>query len=198
MNDSAATRRLAVGRIDRAHGLRGELVVTLTTNRLERLDVGALLYTDAVLANDEATLTVESAQPHLGRFIVRFVGVDDRADADRLHGAPLYADAIDDPGEWWVHDLIGATVVDQLGVERGRVVEVQANPASDLLVLDSGALVPLRFAVALAANERVDVDTPEGLFDEDLRGPGRKHKSGPSGPRQSGDQGPSGPRQSGE
>lgn len=187
MNDSAATRRLAVGRIDRAHGLRGELVVTLTTNRLERVAVGARLYTDASLATDDAVLTVESAQPHLGRFIVRFVGVDDRADADRLHGAPLYADAIDDPGEWWVHDLIGAMVVDQLGVERGRVVEVQANPASDLLVLDSGALVPLRFAVELAANERIAVDTPVGLFDEDLRGPGRKEKSGPSGPRQSGE-----------
>lgn len=179
MNDSAATRRLAVGRIDRAHGLRGELVVTLTTNRAERVDVGARLYTDASLSTDDATLIVESSQPHLGRFIVRFVGVDDRADADRLHGVALYADAIDDPAEWWVHELIGAMVVDQDGIERGRVVEVQANPASDLLVLDSGALVPLRFATELAANEQVDVDTPEGLFDESLRGPGR------GGPRQS-------------
>jgi 16S rRNA processing protein RimM len=170
LSDPAATRRLAVGRIDRAHGLRGELVVTLTTNRLERLDPGAVLYTD------DEVLTVESAQPHLGRFIVRFVDVDDRADADRLHGAPLYADAIDDPGEWWVHDLIGAMVIDQHGVEQGRVVEVQENPASDLLVLDTGALVPLHFAIELTANERVDVDTPEGLFDESLRGPGRKAK----------------------
>jgi 16S rRNA processing protein RimM len=185
LNDSAATRRLAVGRIDRAHGLRGELVVTLTTNRHERLDPGAVLYTDALLATDDVRLTVESSQPHLGRFIVRFVDVVDRVDADRLHGAELYADAIDDPGEWWVHELIGAVVVDQHGIERGRVVEVQANPASDLLVLDSGALVPLRFARELAANERIDVDTPEGLFDETLRGPGRKGQ-GPSGPRQSG------------
>jgi len=46
LSDPAATRRLAVGRIDRAHGLRGELVVTLTTNRHERLDAGARLYTD--------------------------------------------------------------------------------------------------------------------------------------------------------
>jgi 16S rRNA processing protein RimM len=174
LSDPAANRRLAVGRIDRAHGLRGELVVTLTTNRHERLDPGAVLYTDAVLATDDVTLRVESSQSHGGRFIVRFAGVRDKADADRLHGAALYADAIDDPGEWWVHDLIGALVVDQHGVERGRVIEVQANPASDLLVLDSGALVPLRFARDLIANERVDVDTPEGLFDESLRGPGRK------------------------
>ena len=67
-------------------------------------------------------------------------------------------------------------MIDQHGIERGRVTEVQVNPASDLLVLDTGALVPLRFAVELTANERVDVDTPEGLFDESLRGPGRKEK----------------------
>jgi 16S rRNA processing protein RimM len=169
LNDSAATNRLAVGRIDRAHGLRGELIVTLTTNRLERLAPGALLYTD------DATLTVESSQPHLGRFIVRFVGVDDRADADALHGAALFADAIDDPDEWWVHDLIGAVVVDQHGIERGRVVEVEANPASDLLVLDSGALVPLRFAVELVPKERVAVSAPEGLFDQGLSGPQQKN-----------------------
>lgn len=133
--------------------------MTLTTNRLERLEPGSRLY-----AGDES-LTVDSAQPHQGRFIVRFAGLADRAGADRLHGVDLTADAIDDPSEWWVHDLIGAMVVDQHDVERGRVVEVQANPASDLLVLDSGALVPLRFATALTAGERVDVDVPDGLFD---------------------------------
>ena len=133
--------------------------MTLTTNRHERLDAGARLY-----AGDNV-LTVDWSQPHQGRFIVRFVEVDDRAAADRLHGVELVADAIDDPSEWWVHDLIGAVVVDQHGVERGRVVEVQANPASDLLLLDSGALVPLRFATSLTPSERIDVDTPEGLFD---------------------------------
>jgi 16S rRNA processing protein RimM len=159
LSDPAAARRLEIGRIDRAHGLRGEVVVTLTTNRLERLEPGSVLY-----AADEA-LTVEAAQPHQGRFLVRFRGVHDRADADRLHGAELLADAIDDPSEWWVHDLVGAMVVDQHGIERGCVVEVQANPASDLLVLESGALVPLRFAVGLDPNARVDIIAPDGLFD---------------------------------
>lgn len=133
--------------------------MTLTTNRLERLDPGARLYAGG------ATLTVDWSQPHQGRFIVRFAEVDDRAAADRLHGLELAADAIDDPTEWWVHDLIGAVVIDQHGTTRGKVVEVQANPASDLLLLDSGALVPLRFAIDLIPRERIDVDAPDGLFD---------------------------------
>ena len=66
-----------------------------------------------------------------------------------------------------MHELIGAVVVDQDGVERGRVEAVQANPASDLLVLEGGALVPVRFVTGVDPGVRVDVEVPLGLFDED-------------------------------
>lgn len=151
--------RLEVGRIDRAHGLRGEVVVTLVTNRVERVAPGAVLYAH------ERPLEVVRSSPMKERFVVQFAGVDSREAADALHGLVLSADPIDDPGELWVHDLIGALVVDQNGVERGRVTTIEANPASDLLVTDSGALVPARFIVSVQANERVEVDVPEGLFE---------------------------------
>ena len=155
----AGTTRLVVGRVDRAHGLNGELVVSLTTNRHERVAPRAVLYAG------ERVLVVERSKPHLGRFIVVFEGVASRRAADELHGAELTADAIEDPEELWVHELVGATVVDQHGITRGVVTEVEANPASDLLVLDSGALVPIRFVTDFVAGERIAVDVPEGLFD---------------------------------
>jgi 16S rRNA processing protein RimM len=77
----------------------------------------------------------------------------------------LFAEALEDPEELWVHQLIGSRLVDQAGVDRGRVVEVLANPASDLLELDSGALVPVRFVTGVVPGERVDVEVPDGLFD---------------------------------
>jgi len=55
-------------------------------------------------------------------------------------------------------------VVDRDGTELGRVAAVQANPASDLLVLDGGALIPLVF-VTSHQPERVTVDIPPGLLD---------------------------------
>ena len=64
----------------------------------------------------------------------------------------------------WVHDLVGAHVVEADGTERGTVTAVEANPASDLLVLDTGGLVPLRFVVFHEAG-RVVIDPPAGLFD---------------------------------
>ena len=57
------------------------------------------------------------------------------------------------------------TITDQHGTERGRVVEIIANPASDLLELESGALVPVRFVTSVDPGARVVVDVPDGLFD---------------------------------
>jgi 16S rRNA processing protein RimM len=75
------------------------------------------------------------------------------------------APADTDPDDLWVHELVGAAVVEADGTERGVVEAVQDNPASDLLVLDSGALVPLRFVTGRDPEGRVVVEVPAGLFE---------------------------------
>ena len=73
------------------------------------------------------------------------------------------------PTRLFVHDLVGCRVVDADGIDRGRVEAVQANPASDLLVLDGGALVPLTFVVGGVETgtdgDVIRVDVPDGLFE---------------------------------
>ena len=138
--------------------MRGDVVVTLLTDRLERVARGAVL--DA----GGRQLVVERSSPHHDAHIVHFEGVDDRTAAEGLRGSVLCAERLDDPDELWAHDLIGATVVDVEGNARGMVEAVQANPASDLLVLDSGALVPIRFLVDRRDHVLV-IDAPPGLFD---------------------------------
>ena len=64
----------------------------------------------------------------------------------------------------FVHDLVGCEVVDQAGVSHGRVVAVEANPASDLLVGEDGWLVPLRFVVE-RREDQIVIDAPDGLFE---------------------------------
>lgn len=151
---------LVIGRIGKAHGLRGEVTVTLTTNRLERLDAGA------ELATERGPLRVASSRPHQDKFLVVFDGVTTREGAEELRGKELLAEPIDDPGEMWVHELIGSTVVDIDGTEHGTVVEVLENPASDLLQLESGTLVPVRFITEFAPGAPIVVDAPAGIFDE--------------------------------
>ncbi len=158
--------RLEVGRITKPHGLRGEVVVFLTSDYPElRLERGSRLYLDN---GDE--LLVRSSRSHQDRWLVEFEGVVDRVGAERLAGRRLTANALDDPEALWVHELVGARVVEEgTGIERGRVVSVVANPAHDLLELDSGALVPVVFVQSLTDGV-VTIAPPEGLFDLDQPG----------------------------
>ena len=150
--------RLEVGSIGKAHGLRGDVHVRLTTDRTERLDPGSELTTD------DQTLVVGSSRPHQNGWLVKFDGIDDRNAAEALRGTVLRAAPIDDPDALWIHELIGAAIVEADGTERGVVESVQANPASDLLVAGTGALVPLTFVVEFSDGVVV-VDAPAGLFD---------------------------------
>jgi 16S rRNA processing protein RimM len=83
-----------------------------------------------------------------------------------MRGIELEAPAVEIPGKLWVHELVGARVFDIDGTELGSVTAVEANPASDLLVLEGGGLIPLRFVTEsdVAAGTLV-VDIPEGLLD---------------------------------
>jgi 16S rRNA processing protein RimM len=149
---------LEVGRVLRPHGLRGDVVVALVTDRTERVAPGAVLH------GPNGTLTVETSRPQQDRFVVSFVGVDSREAASALAGAVLSAEPVDDPDALWVHDLIGSSVREADGTERGQVVSVVANPAHDQLMLDTGALVPAVFVVSCVDGVTV-IDPPAGLFD---------------------------------
>lgn len=154
---------LEVGRVTRPHGIRGDVVVELVSNRPERTAPGALLRGPA---GSLEVMWSAPARPGRGRQrrIVRFRGFADREAAEALRGARLLAPPIADPGSWWVHELVGARVVDASGSEIGRVESVEANPASDLLVLGDGRLVPLRF-VSSRAPGLLTIDPPPGLLD---------------------------------
>jgi len=157
------TSRLEVGRIGRAHGLRGEVSVTLSSERPERLTRDSVLYVD------DRALVVRSARPHSGRWLVCFEGIEDRTAAEALLGLVLTGDPLPtEDGELWVHELIGAAVHDRDGREVGTVTAVEANPASDLLVIDDDVLVPMAFVVEQAPG-RVVIDPPEGLLDVNKR-----------------------------
>jgi 16S rRNA processing protein RimM len=148
-----------VGRITKPHGIKGEVVVVLTTDRTERVAAGAVLQTAR-----RGALTVESSRPHQNGWLVQLAGVATRSDAEALRDTVLFAEPLDDPDELWVHELIGARVVDQHGTDLGTVASVEDNPAADLLVLDSGVLIPMTFVGDLV-DGTVAVDIPEGLLD---------------------------------
>jgi len=151
---------LEVGRIGRAHGVKGDVLVHLTTDREERVAIGSRLKAG------ERWLTVTAASRSNDRWRVHFEGIDDRSAAEALSRLVIAAEPIDDPDEIWVHQLIGAEVIEVSGTSRGHCVAVIDNPAADLLELESGSLVPASFVVAVA-DGIVTIDPPAGLFELD-------------------------------
>jgi 16S rRNA processing protein RimM len=150
--------QLEIGRIGKAHGLRGEVVVDAISNRDERFLPGSVLY-----ISGEARPIVTSRR-HQNRWLVRFEGVEDRNAAEALRGIVVTGDPLGDlpENEIWVHELVSASVTDTAGDDLGTVVAVEANPAHDILVTDQGVLIPIVFVVE-HGDGRVVVDLPEGL-----------------------------------
>lgn len=143
----------------RPHGLCGQTLVELVSNRTERLEPGSVLHT---VSGGE--LRVERARSFKHRWLVSFEGVETLEGAEMLRGAQLLALPLSDPEALWVHELVGSVVRSVSGEELGRVVSVIANPASDLLELDGGGLVPARFVTEHGPGY-VAVDLPAGLLD---------------------------------
>ena len=99
---------------------------------------------------------------------MRFAEVTDRTAAEALRGEVVTADPIEGAEDvLWVHELVGSQVLDVAGTAIGPIVAVEANPASDLLVIEVDGrevLVPSVF-VTEQRDGVVVIDPPEGLID---------------------------------
>lgn len=150
---------LEVGHIRRAHGLRGDVFVQLLSDSDARVAPGAELFSEGERLVVESSRTASN-----GRRVVKFDRINDRTSAEGYANRLLLGHPLDDPDALWVHEMIGRRVVELDGTDRGVCVAVLANPAADLMELESGALVPSNFVVSLDAGT-ITVDTPDGLFD---------------------------------
>jgi 16S rRNA processing protein RimM len=169
--------QVVVGRVAKAHGIRGELSVDVRTDSPEeRFTTGAVL---AARRRDGVTreLTVAAARDHSGRLLVRFEEIPGRDAAEELRGALLLVDtaelpATEDPDEFYDHELEGLRAELTDGTEVGVVREVLHAPGGELLSLDRDGrdvLVPFVRAIVPEvdiAGGRVVLDPPDGLLDE--------------------------------
>jgi 16S rRNA processing protein RimM len=173
-NGSPDGEFVAVGRVGKAHGVRGDAFVEPWTDAPdERFAPGVRLITEPA---ERGPLTVESARDHSGKLVVHFAGVDDRNAVEALRGTLLLMPAaarppLEDPDEFYDTDLIGLTARTVTGRQLGPVTDVLHSPAGSLLAIDVAGrevLVPFRTefvpTVDLAAGI-AEVDPPDGLLE---------------------------------
>lgn len=164
-------RRVPIGWISRAHGIKGEVVVVSDSSD-DPFSAGRSFQTE-----QGETLTVASSRMGKHGRIVGFVQVTDRTQAESLRGRTLTIGARErrtlESDEFWPEDLIGLTVVDRAGTVLGAVTDVVLGAAQDRLVVatELGA-VDVPFVDELVptvdlATRTLELDPPVGLFSEE-------------------------------
>ncbi|HPY24662.1 MAG TPA: ribosome maturation factor RimM [Mycobacterium sp.] len=173
---------LVVGRIAKAHGVTGEMVVEVRTDDPEaRFVAGNRMRLKDSRRGSAREVLVESVRPHGGRLLVRLEGVTGRDSAEHLRGGLFVVDSADlppipDPDEFYDHQLEGLRVRTVDGLAVGVVAEVLHTPGGELLSVraESGAeiLVPFVSAIVTSVSLAEDpeggvvvIDPPEGLLD---------------------------------
>ncbi|MBS2023274.1 MAG: 16S rRNA processing protein RimM [Deltaproteobacteria bacterium] len=164
---------LAVGYVARAHGVRGRILVTpfnAESQGLERVQV-LWLARDGQAPKQHKVSRGERV--HLG-YIYALQGLDDRDVAESLKGSEVSVARAElpalDEDQLYAADLIGLTVIDTTGVERGVIEAFEQAGPNELLSVRGPkgvSLVPLAFLVEVDAQNRALIDAPEGLFDLD-------------------------------
>jgi 16S rRNA processing protein RimM len=168
---------LTVGRVVKAHGVTGEVVVEVRTDDPEiRFAPGAVLRARGS-DDHECDYVIEAVRAHGGRLLVRLEGVADRDAADALRGSLFVIDSedlppIDEPDTYYDHQLEGLRVRTTAGQDIGTVAEVLHTAAGELLAVNRDEagelLVPFVSAIVTSVSldtGTVEIDPPEGLLE---------------------------------
>jgi len=174
-----ARTQLRVGRLTRAHGLKGAIKVELyTDDPARRFTPGAKFVLQVPTSSKwhGKTLELLELRVYNGTPVAFFVGVTDRTEAESLVKAVLWIDqdtteVSTEPDAWFVHQLAGLEVWRD-GARIGRVVRVDPMPSQDMLIIDidgTEAMVPFVKAIVPEVDlraGRIVVTPPPGLLEE--------------------------------
>jgi 16S rRNA processing protein RimM len=163
-----------VGRIARAHGIRGQVIVNPETDfPHERFQPGAELFVER--GGKVEALTVTTARFHRERPVIGIAGVETMNDAEALAGhelrVPIDRLAALPADTFYRHDLVGCRVEMRDGRVVGIVRDVEGTLTGSRLVLDGEGgevLIPLVAAICTevdAMGKRIVIDPPAGLIE---------------------------------
>jgi 16S rRNA processing protein RimM len=169
-----------VGRIRKAHGVRGEVAVEILTEEPDAIfAAGRRVFagdTDGELSPGPTELSVRTVRPFKEGLLVTFGELTDRTIADRWRDRYLLVPAteVEPPGEGevWIDDLVGMRVELPGGAPLGSVREVYELPQGLVLEVNrpgaQSVILPFTDDVVTvldSENRLIVVDPPEGMLD---------------------------------
>jgi len=177
MNAKQEPHYLVLGKIERPHGIRGELRVRVITDYPERiLDMETVYIGDDPMQPEAEIYNIETVRFHQNHLLIKFAEIYDRDDADAMRNLLLLIDVEDavplEDDEVYLYQLIGMVVQLQDGTKLGKIKDVIETGANDVYVLkrkkQKDLLIPAHSETVLEINLEaglVTVELPEGLLD---------------------------------
>lgn len=162
-----------VGKVTKAHGLRGEVkVFPFSEEPANLVQYKTLVLVDS-RASLSAMLTVTKSRIQGKTAVIQFNTIDDRTKAENIEGMGVLLPLDDLPAvdgdEYYWHDYEGKLVVDRNGTEIGRVDHLFSNGAQDVLVVKNNGgeiLIPVTNEIVLEEiAETLVIDPPPGLLE---------------------------------
>ncbi|MDF7636730.1 ribosome maturation factor RimM [Leuconostocaceae bacterium ESL0958] len=165
-----------IGTIVNTHGIRGEVkVAAITDFASDRFASGQTIYRKD--QNGYQPETVKSSRQHKQMWLLLLAGYDNINQVEPFKGQELYVAAADRAplaaGEYYYSDIIGCTVLDEEGQERGQIQEIMQTGANDVWVMvdqkGQEVLLPVIDDVITEvdlAKGQIQIHVLEGLFDE--------------------------------
>ena len=126
---------VAVAKLRRPHGLKGEMLVSVLTDFPERIKPGVIFY----LGNDHTPITIKSRRGHNQGLLLSFEEKPSRKDLESQRNKLLYVKVEDlpelDEGEYYHHQLIGFRVLDEQNEDLGILAEILETGANDVYIV---------------------------------------------------------------
>jgi 16S rRNA processing protein RimM len=167
--------RIALGIIRKAHGVRGEASVEAWSDSPERFTEVSAVTLVSPEESSTRDATIESVRIHAGRALVKFTGIESPEDVQLLQNWTVEVPSSQarklDADEYFLHDLVGLTLIDSDGTPRGKVIEIEETGGGVLLVVEGPRG---RFDVPFAADictkvdleaKKILVNLPDGIED---------------------------------
>jgi 16S rRNA processing protein RimM len=126
---------LVVGTLRRSHGIRGDMLLDVLTDFPERLKPGTFVY----LGEEKRPIKITRRRPHNEGLLLGFEGVNTAEQCARYRTLLVYVPMEDRPplpeGEYYHHQILGLTVVDEHGTTLGTIREIIETGANDVYVV---------------------------------------------------------------